>query len=56
VGLVIDTCHFFTGGSKPRTIEQIDPRRLLIFHINDAEDRPLDTIEVEALIRRRYVG
>ncbi len=45
VGLVIDTCHFFAGGSELRSIEQIDPRKIFIFHINDVEERPLETIE-----------
>jgi 2-keto-myo-inositol isomerase len=45
VGLVIDTCHFFAGGSELRTIEGVDPLKIFIFHINDVEDRPLDTIE-----------
>ena len=45
VGLVIDTCHFFAGGSQLRTIESVDPQKILIFHINDVEDRPLNTIE-----------
>ena len=45
VGLVIDTCHFFAGGSELGTIEEIDPQKIFIFHINDVEERPLDTIE-----------
>ncbi len=45
VGLVIDTCHFYAGGSELSSIEAVDPGRLLIFHINDVEARPLETIE-----------
>jgi 2-keto-myo-inositol isomerase len=45
VGLVIDTCHFYAGGSELRSIEQVAPEKILIFHINDVEDRPLETIE-----------
>ena len=45
VGLVIDTCHFYAGGSELHTIEAVDPAKVLIFHINDVEERPLDTIE-----------
>jgi 2-keto-myo-inositol isomerase len=45
VGLVIDTCHFYAGGSELSSIEAVDPERLLIFHINDVEARPLETIE-----------
>ena len=45
VGLVIDTCHFYAGGSDMRSILRVEPKKLLIFHINDVEDRPLETIE-----------
>jgi 2-keto-myo-inositol isomerase len=45
VGLVIDTCHFFAGGSELPSIEMVDPSRIFIFHINDVEKRPLDSIE-----------
>ena len=45
VGLVIDTCHFYAGGSELSSIEAVDPGRLFIFHINDVEERPKDTIE-----------
>jgi 2-keto-myo-inositol isomerase len=45
VGLVIDTCHFYAGGSEPGSIAQVAPEKILIFHINDVEDRPLETIE-----------
>jgi 2-keto-myo-inositol isomerase len=40
IGLVIDSFHFFAGGSTIRTIDSLDPKRLFIFHINDAEDLP----------------
>ena len=45
VGLVIDTCHFYAGGSTLDSIDAVDPAKLLIFHINDVEERPKDTIE-----------
>jgi 2-keto-myo-inositol isomerase len=45
VGLVIDTCHFYAGGSELSSIEDVDPQKLFILHINDVEDRPLETIE-----------
>ncbi len=38
VGLVIDTFHFYAGNSTLEAIETLDPRKLFIFHINDAED------------------
>jgi len=40
IGLVIDSFHFHAGGSTIRMIEALDPKRLFIFHINDAEDLP----------------
>jgi 2-keto-myo-inositol isomerase len=44
IGLVIDSFHFYVGGSTVKMIEAIDPKRLFIFHINDAEDLPLDQL------------
>lgn len=40
IGLVIDTFHFYAGDSELETIEKLDPEKLFIFHINDAEDLP----------------
>lgn len=40
VGLVIDTFHFYAGNSTFQAIETLDPKKLFIFHINDAEDLP----------------
>lgn len=40
VGLVIDTFHFYAGNSSFESIETLDPEKLFIFHINDAEDLP----------------
>jgi 2-keto-myo-inositol isomerase len=45
LGLVVDTCHFYAGGSGPDSIESMDPASLFIFHINDVEDRPRETVE-----------
>jgi 2-keto-myo-inositol isomerase len=45
VGLVIDSFHFYAGGSELESIEALDPQRLFIFHINDAEDRPRDELQ-----------
>jgi 2-keto-myo-inositol isomerase len=44
VGMVIDTCHFYAGGSTVDSVRQIDARRLAIFHINDVESMPKDQI------------
>lgn len=40
VGLVIDTFHFYVGGSTLESLRIIPPDRIFIVHINDAEDRP----------------
>lgn len=40
VGLVIDTFHFYAGNSTFEAIETLDPEKLFIFHINDAENLP----------------
>lgn len=45
VGLVIDSFHFYAGGSTIESIETLDPARLFIFHINDAEDLPREQLE-----------
>ena len=44
VGLVIDSFHFYAGGSTVEMIERMDPERLLIFHINDAENLPRERL------------
>jgi 2-keto-myo-inositol isomerase len=45
VGLVIDSFHFYAGGSTIESIDALDPGQLFIFHINDAEDRPREQLE-----------
>lgn len=40
VGMVLDSFHFYAGGSEIETIGKLDPKKLFIFHINDAEDLP----------------
>ncbi|GIU82853.1 MAG: sugar phosphate isomerase/epimerase [Acidobacteria bacterium] len=40
VGCVLDTFHFYAGNSSFDDIEKLDPEKLFIFHINDAEDLP----------------
>lgn len=37
IGLVIDAFHFYAGGSTVDMINRLDPKRLFIFHIDDAE-------------------
>ena len=45
VGLVIDSFHFHTGGSTIESIAALDPNRLFVFHINDAENLPREQLE-----------
>jgi 2-keto-myo-inositol isomerase len=45
VGLVLDSFHFYAGGSTIESIEALDAERLFIFHINDAEDLPRAQLE-----------
>jgi 2-keto-myo-inositol isomerase len=44
LGIVIDSFHFYAGGSTVDMIEALDPRLLSVFHINDAEDRPREEL------------
>lgn len=45
VGLVLDSFHFYAGGSTIESIRALDASRLFIFHINDAEDLPRSRLE-----------
>lgn len=45
LGLVIDSFHFYAGGSTIEMIEALDPKLIQIFHINDAEDLPREQLE-----------
>lgn len=45
VGLVIDSFHFYAGGSRLESIEALDAQKLFVFHINDAEDLPRAELE-----------
>ncbi len=44
VGLVIDTFHFYAGNSTFEAIETLYPKKLFIFHINDAENLPKENL------------
>ena len=45
LGLVIDSFHFYAGGSTIAVIEALDPNLIQIFHLNDAEDLPREQLE-----------
>ena len=44
VGNVLDTFHFYAGNSTFESIDKLDPEKLFIFHINDAEDLPKEQL------------
>jgi 2-keto-myo-inositol isomerase len=53
VGNVIDTYHFYAGGSSYEAVDRLDPEKLFIFHINDAEDLPKEQLDDS---KRLYPG
>jgi 2-keto-myo-inositol isomerase len=40
VGLVLDTFHFFAGGSNLASIRRVNPAKIFIVHLNDVERVP----------------
>lgn len=40
VGLVLDTFHFFAGGSSLASIREVNPEKIFIVHVNDVERAP----------------
>jgi 2-keto-myo-inositol isomerase len=44
VGLVLDCFHFHAMGSKIADLETADPSKIMIFHIDDAEDLPIGAL------------
>lgn len=44
VGLVLDSFHFYAGNSTFGAIDELDSKKLFIFHINDAEDLPKEQL------------
>jgi 2-keto-myo-inositol isomerase len=40
VGLVLDTFHFFAGGSSVASIRPVNPKKIFVVHINDVERAP----------------
>lgn len=45
LGLVIDSFHFYAGGSTIEMVEALDPNLLCVFHINDAENLPREQLQ-----------
>ena len=44
LGLVIDSFHFYAGGSTIAMVEALDPNLIYVFHINDAENLPREQL------------
>ncbi len=44
VGLTVDAAHFYGGGGLLSELEQLDPRRIFAFHLDDLEDSPKESI------------
>jgi len=44
-GLIIDTFHFFTAGHNPEDLKLIPKDKLWLIHIDDAIDKPLNTLK-----------
>lgn len=40
IGMVIDAAHFYIGGGLFSEIEQLDPKYIYTFHLDDTEDSP----------------
>lgn len=38
IGMVVDACHFYIGGGLLGEIEQLDPKYIYTFHLDDTED------------------
>ena len=47
MGLVLDVFHVYTGGSTLDSINQLDPKKIFIVHLNDAEDLPRESLKDE---------
>lgn len=45
LGLVIDSFHFYAGGSTIEMVEALDPELIYVFHINDAENLPREQLQ-----------
>ena len=44
VGLVFDTYHFYVGGSSWESLQDLEVGCLLVVHINDVEDLPIEQL------------
>lgn len=44
VGLTIDAAHFYGGGGLMSELDQLDPKSVFAFHLDDLEDTPKEAI------------
>jgi len=44
IGMTVDAAHFYGGGGLLSELEQLDPKRILAFHLDDLEDTPKEAI------------
>jgi 2-keto-myo-inositol isomerase len=44
LGMVVDCCHVFASGANLSEIDDLDPHRILAFHLDDVEDVPREAI------------
>jgi len=44
IGLTIDAAHFYCGGGLMSELDQLDPKRIFAFHLDDLEDTPKEAI------------
>jgi 2-keto-myo-inositol isomerase len=44
IGLTVDAAHFYSGGGLMSELDQLDPKRIFAFHLDDLEDVPKEAI------------
>ena len=44
LGLTVDAAHFYCGGGLLSELDQLDPKRIFAFHLDDLEDTPKEAI------------
>jgi 2-keto-myo-inositol isomerase len=44
IGLTVDAAHFYGGGGLMNELDQLDPRHIFAFHLDDLEDTPKECI------------
>jgi 2-keto-myo-inositol isomerase len=44
LGVIVDTAHFYAGGSTLESLRQVNPKQLVVLHINDVENVPKPNI------------